>query len=500
MTIHSIPTESVPASAGERPVRHVAIVGGGIAGLSAAWALQKRAEQGEPVRYTLLEASQRWGGKIRTEQVEGDGPQPFIVEAGPDSFITQKPWGLQLARELGLEERILGTNDAQRKVYVLNRGRLTPLPDGVLLVVPTRFLPFVTSPLISPLGKLRMALDLVIPPRRDGQDETLAHFMRRRLGQEALDKLGEPLLSGIYNADAEEQSLLATFPRFRTLEEKHGSLIRGMLAAKAQRMRMPKPKGRPVSMFVSFREGTEELPRALAAQLTGDLRLGVQVEGLARRGDGGYRLALSDGSTLEADGVILAIPAGATARLVRPLAPAAAIQLESIRYVSTGTVSLAFRGDEVQALDGFGVVIPRSEGRRINAITWSSVKFRHRAPAGHELIRVFFGGSRTPQTFQLDDPELLAVVREELRQILGIRAQPLFQRIARWPQAQPQYDVGHLERVAAIEEALPRGLLVAGSPYRGVGIPDCVRQGQEAAERILAAVGNRQGDTETGNG
>ena len=491
MTTQTMPGKDTPTSAGDRPSLHMAIVGGGITGLSAAWALQKLAEQGQPVRYTLLEASQRWGGKIRTERVEGAEAQPFIVEAGPDSFITQKPWGLELARELGLEERLLGANDQRRKVYVLNRGRLTPLPDGVLLVVPTRFLPFVTSPLISPLGKLRMALDLVIPARRDGQDETLADFMRRRLGQEALDKLGEPLLSGIYNADAEEQSLLATFPRFRALEEKHGSLIRGMLAAKAQRMHAPKRPGKPVSMFVSFREGMEELPRALAAQLTGDLRLGVAVEGLARREEGGYRLALNDGGRLDVDGVILAIPAGATARLVRPLAPRAAQRLASIRYVSTGAVSLAFSGEQVRPLDGFGVVIPRSEGRRINAITWTSVKFHHRAPAGYELIRVFFGGSRTPATFQLDDQALLAAVREELQEILGITAQPLFQRIARWPQAQPQYDVGHLERVAAIEEALPSGLLVAGSPYRGVGIPDCVRQGRAAAERLLETVKSR---------
>ena len=222
---------------------HVAIVGGGIAGLSTAWYLQQQArEQDLPLSYTLLERSNRWGGKILTERVAGSTDQPFVVEGGPDSFLTQKPWALQLARQLGLGDRLLGTNDERRKVFVLNKGKPTPLPDGVLLIVPTKVMPFALSPLISPLGKLRMGLDLLIPARRDGQDETLADFITRRLGREALDKIAEPLMSGIYNAEAERQSLLATFPRFRALEEKHGSLISGMLASRRARQ-----NGRPPS-------------------------------------------------------------------------------------------------------------------------------------------------------------------------------------------------------------------------------------------------------------
>jgi protoporphyrinogen/coproporphyrinogen III oxidase len=456
---------------------HIAIVGGGIAGLSTAWYLQQRG-----LSYTLLEQSDRWGGKLLTERPDG-----FVVEGGPDSFITQKPWGVQLARELGLGERLLGTNDAARKVYVLHKGRPTPLPDGVLLIVPTKFKPFVLSGLISPLGKLRMGLDLLIPARRDEQDETLADFVTRRLGREALDKIAEPLLSGIYNAEADKQSLLATFPRFRQLEREHGSLTRGILASRRSRQAEPQPatNGKAPSMFTSFVGGVDELVQALCAQLTGDLRLHCPVTALRWLDQGGYALELADGSTLQADAVILATPAFVAADLLAELAPAAAAGLAGIRYVGTGTISLAYRRSDLPAqLPGFGVVIPASERRPINAVTVSSVKFDGRAPEGTVLLRAFFGGSRSPQSMALDDEALLRTVRDELRSLLGIDAEPLLHRIYRWPRSNPQYDVGHLERVAAIEAALPAGLYVTGSPYRGVGIPDCVKQAQDAAAAV----------------
>lgn len=483
--------DQTPADAANDGAVDVAIVGGGISGLATAYYLQRQAErEPRPLRYTLLERSNRAGGKIITEQIAGFGDRPFVVEGGPDSFITQKPWAMQLARELGLEERILGTNDHLRKTYVLNRGKPTPLPDGVLMIVPTRFLPFALSPLISPLGKLRMGLDFFIPAKRDDEDETLADFIRRRLGDEALDKIAEPLMSGIYNAEAERQSLLATFPRFRDIEKRHGSLIRGMLAAK----RSPKPAAaapngappKPVSMFTSLHDGTQELVDALSAQLTGDIRLGVAVTALAAQPDrSGYRLTLDDGTALVARQVVLATPAFVSAGLLRPLSPGAADLLASIRYVSTGTISLGFRRDEVaHPLNGFGVVIPRSERRPINAITWSSTKFNHRAPDGHVLLRVFFGGSRNPQMVDRADEELLAIVRSELDALLGIRAEPVFHRLFRWRNATPQYDAGHLQRVTAIEAALPTGIYVTGSPYRGIGIPDCVHQAQGTAGQV----------------
>lgn len=467
--------------------KKVAIVGGGIAGLSTAWYLQKLAQQqGLELHITVLESSDRWGGKILTERVVMNDDETFVIEGGPDSFLTQKPWAVQLARELGLGDDLLGTNDEQRQVYVLNQGRPTPLPDGVLLIVPTKIKPFALSPLISPLGKLRMGLDLFIPAKKDGQDETLADFISRRLGNEALDKIAEPLMSGIYNAEAERQSLLATFPRFRALEEKHGSLIKGMLASRQARQngKNPAAKGPKMSMFVSLQTGTEALVQALVANLTGDLRLNTCVEGIEYEPDG-YRLILGDDRSLRVSSVILAVPAYVAAQLIRPLAPDAAAGLDAIRYVSTGTVSIAYRRQDVDLLNGFGLVIPRSEQRLINAVTLTSVKFDHRAPEDHVLIRVFFGGSRTPQMMDVEDSDLLNIVRDELQVLLGIQAEPVFHRIYRWYQANPQYDVGHLERVDAIEAALPPAFYVTGSPYRGIGIPDCVYQGQQTAERLV---------------
>ncbi|MFQ5398507.1 MAG: protoporphyrinogen oxidase [Anaerolineae bacterium] len=467
---------------------HAVIVGGGIVGMSAAWFLQlEAAAKDTTLIYALLEQAGRWGGKIHTEIVEGEGAEPFVVEAGPDSFLTQKPWALQLARSLGLEDRLLPTNDQMRHVFVLNKGRPTPLPDGVMLIVPTKFAPFVRSPLISPLGKLRMGLDLLIPPRKDGRDETLAGFIKRRLGAEALDKIAEPLMSGIYNADAERQSLMATFPRFRAIEEKHGSLIRGMLAARRARQAAPPSNARkPPAMFTSFRTGMHELVDALLPRLTGKCLLETAVQSIRPLAGGGFELVLNDGRRVTAATVLLAVPAYAAARLVAEAAPAAASGLAGIRYVGTGTVTLAFRRNEfTHPLNGFGILIPRSEKRPINAITWSSTKFTHRAPEGFGLIRVFFGGSRTPSTMGLADGELLETVRGELKELMGITAEPVFHRIYRWSRSTPQYDVGHLARVTEIEAALPDGLFVAGSPYRGVGVPDCVHQAQQAAALMV---------------
>jgi oxygen-dependent protoporphyrinogen oxidase len=471
----------------------VAIVGGGIGGLSTAFYLQKAG-----IPYVLLEQGARWGGKITSEHVVADG-QTFVVEGGPDSFITQKPWGAALARELGLGERMLGTNERLRQTYVLHKGRPKALPDGVLMIVPTKFKPFVFSTLISPWGKLRMGMDLFIPPRRDAGDETLAEFVRRRLGNECLDKIAEPLMSGIYNAEADRQSLLATFPRFRELEVQHGSVTRGMLASqRARRAGAPSANGqappsqaatsKPLSAFVSFHEGIEELVTSLVSALKGDLRLhtGVTaIEPLRGADRGGYNLRLSSGEEIAARAVVMATPAFVTADLLRPLAPSAADLLAGIRYVSTGTISFALRAaDAPNPLHGYGLVIPASEKRPINAFTLSSVKFAQRAPEGYLLLRAFFGGSRSPQSMDLDDATLVATVRRELADLLGIRAEPLFHRIYRWHRSNPQYDVGHLERVEAIESGLPEGVYVTGSAYRGVGIPDCIKQGQETAKKL----------------
>jgi oxygen-dependent protoporphyrinogen oxidase len=314
--------------------RHVVSVGGGISGLSAAWYLQ---QSGAEIQYTVLEASERWGGKVFTELVED-----IVIEAGPDAFLTQKPWALQLARELGLEDRLLPTNDEMRNVYVLQKGKPVVLPEGVMLIVPTKFFPFIMSPLISPLGKLRMGLDLLIPARREESDETLAAFVRRRLGNEALDKIAEPLMSGIYNAEADKQSILATFPRFRQLEREHGSLIRGMLASRRQQAQTTK-----TAAFMSLRGGTQELIDALVKQLRGDLRLKTSVSAIEGDDKQGYRVSTTKGEILHADAVLLSTPAYTAAELLKPLASEAAELLSAIRYVSTGTVSLAFRASDI---------------------------------------------------------------------------------------------------------------------------------------------------------
>ncbi|MCO6451954.1 MAG: protoporphyrinogen oxidase [Caldilineales bacterium] len=464
----------------------IAIIGGGIAGLSTAYFLQRQAaESGQPVSVTLLEAEPRLGGKMLTEHIDG-----FTVEGGPDSFITQKPAALQLVEELGIEDRLIATQDENKGVYVYQGGRLKPLPDGVMLIVPTEIMPFALSSLFSPLGKLRMGMDLFLPGRQDDEDETLADFIRRRLGHEALDRLAEPLMAGIYNAEAEDQSIMATFPRFRAIEKKHGSLIKGMLAGKRNRPQpAPQNGSRPRSVFMSMRGGISDLAEALTAHLNGNVRLGTPVQAIEANGSG-YRLRLPDGESLHADQVVLATPAYAAADLLQGLRSDLAGCLRRIRYVSTGTISLAYkRSDIPHPLNGFGLVIPRSAGRRINAVTWSSIKWPYRAPDGKVLLRVFFGGSRHPDVFALPDDELAALVHEELRVIMGITAKPEFQRIYRWANASPQYDVGHLDRVAGMRASCPPGIHLTGSAYGGVGIPDCVAQGKETARRVAGRVG-----------
>ena len=410
----------------------------------------------------------------------------FVVEGGADSFLATKPWAAALARELGLGERLLGTNDRLRTIYILHQGKPVALPDGMQLIVPTKLWPFLQSPLLSVSGKLRMGLDWLIPPRTDPADETIGSFVRRRFGQEALEKLGEPLLSGIYSGESERQSLLATFPRYRELETEFGSLIRGTLAQKAKQAQANKSGKRP-SMFQSFPGGTQELVDALVGSLTGTLRLGISVMALAPN-QTSYTLTLSDGTTLAAEQVIVTTPASVAARLIQPFAPRIAEQLELIRAVSTGTLSLGFRTEDIKCpLNGFGMVIPLREKRPINALTISSVKFPTRAPDGHALVRVFFGGSRTPETLEKTDDEILAMAKEQLLDILGITAEPLFHRIFRWHNANPQYDAGHLDRIDVLEKSLPPGLHLTGCAYRGVGIPDCIHQAEQVVCRLCPA-------------
>jgi oxygen-dependent protoporphyrinogen oxidase len=466
---------------------HVVIVGGGITGLAAAYYVQKKSQaSGRPVRYTLLERARNLGGKIVSQRTGG-----FLVEGGPDCFLTRKPWALALCRELGLEDDLIGTNEERRKVYVLSGGRLHPLPEGVMLIVPTQFLPFATSRLISIRGKLRMGLDLFIPPRRENGDETLASFVRRRLGQEALEKIAEPLLSGIHVSDPERLSLQSSFPRLMEVERKYGSLIRGMLAAKSM---MAKHSNGPIPrlpMFMTLRGGMRQLVDALAGKLdTGDVRTGNAVRLLSRLNAGGppYEVRTENGETLTADAVILTTPSDISSRLLEDMDPALAADLAHIRYVSTAVVSLGYRTQNgVPPLNGFGFIIPKTEARRITACTWSSTKFDFRAPASHQLLRCFVGGPGREEMVDLDDEELVQVVRDELDDIMGLRAEPDLVRIFRWHKVNPQYDLGHLDRVAQLrgQAAKHDGIYLAGSAYDGVGVPDCVRQAEDTVDCAL---------------
>jgi protoporphyrinogen/coproporphyrinogen III oxidase len=476
------------ASHVSRFTHHVAIVGGGVSGLATAWYLQKLAPD---LAVTLFEATERVGGKVITHLVDGDEDQPFLLEAGADAFLAQqKPWAYELALELGLADRLLPTDQTHSGVSVVNNGQLLPLPQGLNLILPTDWDAFAQSPLVSAAGKARMAQEREIPPFTDNADssadESVAAFVTRRFGAEALEKLGEPLLSGIYSAHPEEQSILATFPRFREMEQQHGSLLRAVEAGKKrERGREGERESGAMMAFASFRGGTEELPKALAAQIRARVRLSSGVESIERVGDG-YRLGLSDGDVVEASAVVLAIQAATAARLLNPLSPEAASALRQLRTVSSGVVYLAYPRQQIRhPLHGYGAVIPRTERRDFNAFTWVNNKFSHRAPADHLLIRLFFGGARTPHMMERDDIEIAQAARQELRDLVGIESVPTFHRVFRWWQAQPQYDVGHLERMEIIDADLPTGLNLIGTAYRGVGIPDCVNQGKEAAERVL---------------
>ena len=480
-----------------QPARHVAIVGGGIAGLAAAFSLyEQAASAGLPLTCTLIEAGRDWGGKILTHHV-GD----LTIEAGPDSFLSQKPWGLELCNKLGLSGRLINTNEHQKKTFIYSRGRLRELPEGLVVIVPTKLGPFLSSGLVSWPGIMRMGMDLVLPARRAGGDESLASFFSRRLGREAFERVVEPLMAGIYAGDATQISLRATFPRFLDLEQKHGSLIRGMLASRSA---VQAASARPASalggrtMFVTLRDGLAELVQALLTRLaTAGAKLMTQqsVAAIRVRQTGTthpigwtYDLTLENGPVISADAVVLATPAFVSADLVRPLSPIASELLGAIPYASTATVSLAYAAGTLGAeVDGFGFVVPRVERRDLLAATWTSLKWPHRAPASQTLVRCYLGGIGREAVLQEDDRALVRRVRDELKYIAGVTGEPAYAEVNRWERGMPQYTLGHLDRLEAIQRSLDRypSLVLAGAAYRGIGIPDCIKDGSDAAASVI---------------
>ena len=501
------------AANGGRPFR-IVVVGGGMAGLGAARVLEAARAQDASVDWHLYEQDPRFGGKVQTVRRDG-----FVVEGGPDSAIIEKPWPITTAREVGIGDRFLDCNEDIRKSFVFTRGSLHELPEGIILMVPTRMVPFAMSRLMTWPGKMRMGLDLILPRGGaatagaagvSGQalDESLGDFVRRRLGKEALQRIAEPIVAGIHAGDPEQMSVRATFPMFLDMELEYRSLILAMLKRRKARQKAAsgsspaagsRPPG-PKSYFYSFKTGLQDLSDAIVASLPADrLHAGAGVTAMtecgagcgARAGSGAYALQLSDGTRVVADAVVLATPAWASGDLLRAVAPLPAADLSSIDYVSTATASIAFKADQVgHDLKGFGFVVPRAEDRPVMATTWSSSKFDGRAPAGRVLLRSFLGRAGREAAAQLDDDEMAAVVRSELRDIMGISAEPEFVEIFRWPRGMPQYRVGHVELVAHIEAAVARvpGIELAGGAYHGIGIGDCLREGSAAAERALEHV------------
>jgi len=455
----------------------VAIIGGGISGLSAALALHKK-----KVPYLLLEAGERLGGVIRTETRDG-----FLLEGGPDSMLAQKPEAIALCRELGLGERLVPTHPVKRAVYVLHRHRLHPLPEGMTLAVPTKILPFLSSGLFSWPGKLRMGLDLVIPGHHGHADESIASFLRRRFGQEAVERLGEPLLAGIHAGDPERLSIVATFPRFRELERLHGSLVRGMWAKHPK----ARPGEKPAAAFYSLRGGLGELVEALVSRLDASaLRTKASVRRVEATAEG-FSLATDGGDPVAARCVIVAAPGPRIAPALESLLPEAARALGAIPFASSATVLLGYRrGDVAHPLDGYGMVVPATEGLRTTALSFVSTKLPFRAPEGHVLLRGFLGGVRDPGALSLRDDEMIETVTSEMRNVLGLRCEPVMTRVFRWPAGTPQLEVGHLERMREVESraaAVP-GLFLTGAGVRSTGIPDSVADGTRAGEAAAEAV------------
>ena len=462
--------------------RTVAVVGGGITGLSAALRLRDRDPS---CRVVLWEASARLGGVISTVHEDG-----FQVEQSADNFITTVPWGVSLCQRVGLGDALMQTNPAYRQTFVVRGGRLYKLPDGFMMMAPTRMWPLALTPLLSPWGKLRAACEYFIPPRRTTEDESMAAFVRRRLGREVFDRLVEPLVSAVYAADMEKLSLDATLSQFREMELEHGSLIRAMRRRAAAARTAASDSGPRYSMFVTPRDGLSSIIEAMAALLPPDMvQLRTRAEKLERLPAGHWLLTSAAGDVLPCDAVILATPSHVAARLLRTIDADLAADLAGIEHSGTAILSAGYERSQIaHPLDGMGIVVPAVERSPLLACSLSSQKYTHRAPEGQVLLRIFAGGAQHPELAEMDDKELRPLLLDALSQLLGIRGEPTYCRIAHWPRTMPQYHVGHKQLVERIEAGAAKlsTLRLAGNAYHGVGIPHCIHSGQKAAEGVLA--------------
>lgn len=459
-------------------MKRIAIVGGGISGLAAAFALEKEKTRGARIDYVIFESSARFGGVVRTERVED-----CLVEAGPDSFLTEKPWAAEICRELGLSDQLIGSNDAERKTYMLVRGRLVPIPDGLMFMVPTRLAPTFFSPLFAWNTKLRILREWFYSPKKRDSDLTVAEFVGRHYGREMVERVADPLLSGVYGGSADELSMEAVLPRFLAMEASHGSLGKAMLAARKHQA------GHRTPLFTSLHDGMQQMIDAILTQISPDRqRLNTRIETV--KPESGKWLVAADRRTEEFDAVIVSTPAHAAADFLRSI-PELAKELAEIRYSSSVTVALAFDDKVRTALPpGFGFLVPRNQNRKIIAVTFVHNKFPHRASENRALIRCFLGGTRDEAILQTSDEQIESMVRDELEQMLGIRAEPLFVRVHKWKAAMAQYNLGHTARVERIRNIVTHwpGLALAGNAYSGIGVPDCVRSGSEAAAKVVKDV------------
>ncbi len=492
-----------------------AIIGGGIAGLAAAYELEKARSANPSVEYTLFESRDRLGGSLATDIHDGT-----VLERGPDSFLTEKPAAAELCRELGLGSEMIASNDADRKTWIVVKNRLVGLPDGLMFLVPTKLVPTALSRLFSIGTKIRMGLELLHPPRPSTEDESVAALVERHFGKEAVERLADPLLSGIYGGDATQLSARTVLPRLVEMEVEYGSLTRGMLAAhkkmkaamaaKAKAAGSPASEGQPApdrlksvgaqptgprSIFTGLRGGLQQLVDALTAKLDPrDLRLGTPVDGIESSGSGWHITA--GGMTESYDAVILASPAWAASALLAQVDTDLAAELAGIPYSSSITVNLVYDDAKIGPLpEGFGFLVPASSGRAMLACTFAHRKFLGRTAPGKAVLRAFLGGMRNEALMAEPDNVLIATVRRELSEILGARIigphiEPEFAQVNRWRRAMAQYAVGHKKRMARINErvaALP-GLHLAGNAYDGIGIPDCIRLGRKAAASIASTL------------
>jgi len=465
-------------------MKRIAIIGGGISGLSAAFTLEKQRRSGASLEYVLFEASARFGGVLVTERVDG-----CLVEAGPDSFLTEKPWASDLCREVDLAEQLIGSNDADRKTYILVKGKLVVIPDGLMFMVPTKITPTVLSPLFSTRAKMRMAREWFHPPRKAETDETVASFVERHYGPEMVDRLADPLLSGVYGGEASQLSVRAVLPRFAEMEATHGSLGRAMLAARKKITHASSASAKP--LFTTLKDGMQQMVDAVVSRLPASALHPNSPVQCVQRQDSGWVVSAGYASD-QFDAVIVATPAQAAAELLGMASVDLASELRGIPYTSSVTVNLGYdRRVRASLPPGFGFLVPRSEGARMLAATFVHNKFPHRAPEDRALLRCFIGGARNEQVLQATDEEVVGIIRQELRQIIGLTADPAFTRVYRWKGAMAQYGVGHLERLQRIESLLQQlpGVALAGNGYRGIGVPDCIRSGNEAANKTLLTLG-----------